>query len=145
MAWMESPDHSVDCKWTEYVCFWLAVQGVCEPCHRYLTIPRRMVWRISTGVSGAGSNSVKNISSDWVFTGWVLTIQCQKWIIDITLILTHPGQQFSLDISCSPSRVVLAQCSSTSYKIINPELGIAIFDTILSLLILYILSNTQTG
>ena len=75
----------------------------------------------------------------------VLTIQCQKWIIDTTFVLVHPDQQFGLDINCSPFRVVLAQCSSTSYKVINPELGITIFDTILGLLILYILGNTQTG
>ena len=30
------------------------------------------------------------------------------------------------------------------YKVINPELGVSIFDTILSLLILYILGDTQT-
>ena len=57
----------------------------------------------------------------------------------------HPGQQFSLNINCCPPRMVFAQCSSMSYKVINPELGIAIFDTILSLLILYILGNTKTG
>jgi hypothetical protein len=57
----------------------------------------------------------------------------------------HPGQQFSLNISCSPFRVGVAQCSSTSYKLIDPELGVSIFDTILSLLILYILGDTQTG
>lgn len=74
----------------------------------------------------------------------VLTIQCQKWIINITFILMHPSQQFSLDINCSPFRVVLAQCSSSSYKVIDPELGVTIFDTILSLLILYILSDTET-
>ena len=57
----------------------------------------------------------------------------------------HPGQQFSLNISCSPFRVGVAQCSSMSYKLIDPELGVSIFDTILSLLILYILGDTQTG
>ena len=41
--------------------------------------------------------------------------------------------------------MVLAQYSCTSYKVINPELGVTIFDAILSLLILYILSDTQTG
>ena len=57
----------------------------------------------------------------------------------------HPGQQFGLDINCSPFGVILAQCSCTSYKVIDPELSVTIFNTILSLLILYILGNTQTG
>jgi hypothetical protein len=41
--------------------------------------------------------------------------------------------------------VVLAQYSHTSYKVVNPKLGVSIFDAILSLLILYILGDTQTG
>ena len=41
--------------------------------------------------------------------------------------------------------MVLAQYSRTSYKVVNPELGIGVFDTILSLLVLYILGDTQTG
>src|SRR6266705_2738591 len=85
------------------------------------------------------------LGDDRVFIGQILTIQCQKWIIDITFILMHPGQQFSLNINCCLPRVVFAQYSSTSYKVINPELSVTIFDTILSLLVLYILGNTQTG
>jgi hypothetical protein len=57
----------------------------------------------------------------------------------------YPDQQFGLDIKCSPFRVVLAQYLCTSYKVINPELSVSIFDAILSLLILYILGDTQTG
>ena len=37
------------------------------------------------------------------------------------------------------------QYSRMSYKVVNPELGVHIFDTILSLLVLYILGDTQTG
>jgi hypothetical protein len=57
----------------------------------------------------------------------------------------HPGQQFSLNIDCSLFRVVFAQCSGACYEIINPELGVTIFDAIFSLLILYILSDIQTS
>ena len=57
----------------------------------------------------------------------------------------YPGQQFGLNIKRSPFRVAFAQGSGTSYKLIDPELGVSIFDTILSLLILYILGDTQTG
>jgi len=90
--------------------------------------------------------SYENISSDRTFIlGQALTIQCQKWIIYVTLIIMHPGQQFGLNISHSPSRMILAQCSGTSYKFINPKLSITVFDTVLSLQILYILGNTQTG
>lgn len=60
-------------------------------------------------------------------------------------MLLYPGQQFALYISCSPFRVVLAQCSCARYKGINPVLGISVFDTVLGLLILDILGNTQTG
>jgi hypothetical protein len=41
--------------------------------------------------------------------------------------------------------MALAQCSGARYEVINPELGVTIFDTIFSLLILYILGDTQTG
>jgi hypothetical protein len=34
---------------------------------------------------------------------------------------------------------------SPSYEVINPKLGVTIFDTVFSLLILYILGNAQTG
>jgi hypothetical protein len=111
-----------------------------------LMIPRRMVCRSSTGISIAGLKPVRNQPDDNSVFRHMLTIQCQKRIIDITFILMYPSQQFSLDINCSPSRMILVQCSSTrSYKIINPELSVTIFDTILSLLILYILGDTQTG
>ena len=59
MAWIERPDRSVDCKWIAYVSFWPVVQGVCDPCQRYFMMPSRMVWRISTGVSTAGSKPGK--------------------------------------------------------------------------------------
>ena len=75
----------------------------------------------------------------------VLTIQLQKWIINVTFMLLHPGEQFALNISRSPSRVFLAQCSCSSYQVINPILGVSIFDTRLGLLILHMLCNTQTG
>jgi hypothetical protein len=80
-----------------------------------------------------------------VIVGQVLTIYCQEWIINITFVLMHPSQQFGLDINCSLSRVVLAQRSGARYEVINPKLGITIFDTIFSLLILHILGNAQTG
>ena len=75
----------------------------------------------------------------------VLTIQLQKWIINVTFMLLHPGEQFALNIDCSPSRVFLAQCSCSIYQVINPILGVSIFDTSLCLLILHILGDTQTG
>jgi hypothetical protein len=57
----------------------------------------------------------------------------------------HPGEQFCLDISCSSFRVVLAQYSGTCYKVVDPELGVTVFNAILRLLNLYTLGNAQTG
>ena len=75
----------------------------------------------------------------------VLTIQLQKWIINLTFVFLHPGEQFALNISRSPFRMFLAQCTCSIYQVINPILGISIFDASLCLLILHILGNTQTG
>ena len=83
--------------------------------------------------------------SNCVIRREVLTVQLQKWIINLTFMLLHPGEQFALDINRSPSRVFLAQCSCSLYQVINPILGVSIFDTSFSLLVFHILGNTQTG
>ena len=75
----------------------------------------------------------------------VLTIQLQKWIINLTFMLLNPSEQFALNISCRPSRVFLVQCSCSIYQVINPILRVSIFDTSLSLLVLHMLGDTQTG
>ena len=74
-----------------------------------------------------------------------LTSQCQKWVIYIALVFINPGQQLLLNISCSPFRMVLAQLSCATYEVINPVLGIGIFDAVLGLLILYSLCDTQAS
>jgi len=74
----------------------------------------------------------------------VLTIQLQKWIINLTFMLLNPDEQFALNISCRPFRVFLVQCSCLIYQVINPILCVSIFDTSLSLLVLHMLSDTQT-
>src|ERR1700761_7499546 len=53
----------------------------------------------------------------------VLTIQLQKWIINLTFVFLHPGEQFTLNISRSPFRMFLAQCMCSIYQVINPILG----------------------
>ena len=57
----------------------------------------------------------------------------------------HPDQQCVLNFSRTLLRVVLAQCSCATYKVVNPVLGISIFDASVGLLILYRLCDTQTS
>jgi len=59
MGGIVSDDVSDACKRSEKVFFWTAFHGVCDPCQTYFTTPRRMVWRISTGVSMDASKPAK--------------------------------------------------------------------------------------
>ena len=75
----------------------------------------------------------------------MLTIQLQERVINFTFMLLYPGEQFNLNINRSPSRMFLVQCSCSIYQVIDPILGVSIFNTRLGLLTLHMLGNTQTG
>lgn len=57
----------------------------------------------------------------------------------------YPGKQFGLDIGRCALGVAVAQWSSASYKVVDPELSVGIFGSTPTLLILYSLGYTQTG
>jgi len=56
-----SPEISVDCNRIANIARSLSFQEVWTVCQTYFIIPRRMVWRISTGVSCVGSNPVEQL------------------------------------------------------------------------------------
>src|SRR5882724_4788247 len=94
---MVNPSISVDCKriTNRFCC--ASSQDVWRPCQRYLTIPRSIVCKISTGVSCDGSRpkcALLASSKTILRVIYCFTFEQEKWIHLIPRLLLVPLCKF---------------------------------------------------